>query len=122
MSLDPYLTAKEVGSLLRVSEKTVHRWASDDPTMPVVRLGGGKGERAQLRFPESRLAAWLRAHEQGIGKPRASKLVPSESAAPGQVLDLASVRDGETIAGRRPKRAMGQSVGQEAARKRVDGQ
>jgi len=35
-----YLTPKEVADLLRVSEKSVYRWARDDPSMPMLRLGG----------------------------------------------------------------------------------
>ena len=34
-----YLTPKEVADLLRVSEKSVYRWAKDDPSMPMLRLG-----------------------------------------------------------------------------------
>jgi hypothetical protein len=102
MTADRYLTPKDVAEQLQVSEKTLHRWASQDPTMPVLRLGGGKGERSQLRFPEDRLASWLRSREQGIGQPRAKKLALSEPAAPGQVRDLASVRVGDGTAAGEP--------------------
>jgi excisionase family DNA binding protein len=93
VTLERYLTAKEVGALLQVSEKTVHRWATEDSTMPALRLGGGKGQRSQLRFHEERLAAWLRTREQGIGRPRSTKLSPSSS----QVLALPSTREGESV-------------------------
>src|SRR5215467_11629927 len=54
-----YLTPKEVADLLRVSEKSVYRWAKDDPSMPMLRLGG------TVRFPRERLERWLRDREQG---------------------------------------------------------
>jgi len=54
-----YLTTKEVADLLRVSEKSVYRWAKDDPSMPMLRLGG------TVRFPRERLERWLRDREQG---------------------------------------------------------
>lgn len=59
-----YLTAAQVAGLLQVSEKSVYRWATDDPTLPVLKLG------ATVRFPRERLARWLRAREQGAGRPR----------------------------------------------------
>jgi len=61
-----YLTAPEVAELLRVSTKSVYRLAAD-PSMPVLRLGGRGGA---LRFPRIGLEAWLRAREQGAGRPR----------------------------------------------------
>ena len=54
-----YLTPKEVADLLRVSEKSIYRWAKDDPSMPMLRLGG------TVRFPRERLERWLRDREQG---------------------------------------------------------
>jgi len=114
MTADRYLKPDQVAKLLQVSEKTVHRWASQDASLPVLRLGGGKGKRSQLRFPEDRLAAWLRSREQGIGQPRAKKLAPSGPAASGQVRDLASVRAGDGTAGHSSRRAMGQPMGQQA--------
>jgi excisionase family DNA binding protein len=81
-----YLTPAEVAALLRVSKSAVYRLASDDPTMPVLRLGGsgrsdalGREPRATLRFPRERLLAWLRSREQGVAS-RSSKLTLSEVA------------------------------------------
>ena len=54
-----YLTVAQVAALLQVSERTVYRWASEDPTLPVLRVGG------TLRFPRARLLRWLEDHEQG---------------------------------------------------------
>lgn len=54
-----YLTVEEVAEILRASPKTVYRLAKDDPTMPMLRLGG------LVRFPRERLLMWLRQREQG---------------------------------------------------------
>ena len=59
-----YLTADQVGELLQASPKSVYRWAKQDPSMPMLRIG------ATVRFPRERLLAWLRAREQGQGRPR----------------------------------------------------
>jgi hypothetical protein len=56
-----YMTPGELAAELRVSTKSVYRWASEDATMPQIRLGSGKG--STLRFPRMRLLAWLRARE-----------------------------------------------------------
>jgi excisionase family DNA binding protein len=64
-----YLLPGEVGTLLRVSPKTVYRLASQDPTMPALKIGGS------LRFPRERLLAWLRAREQGAGRSRRLRAV-----------------------------------------------
>jgi excisionase family DNA binding protein len=60
-----YLTAAQLAELLQVSTRTVARWASSDPSMPVTRLGG------VVRFHRARVERWLRASEQG--RPRARK-------------------------------------------------
>jgi excisionase family DNA binding protein len=59
-----YLTAAQVADLLQVSSKSVYRWAAEDATMPVIRIGG------VVRFPRQRLLRWLRNHEQGFGRGR----------------------------------------------------
>jgi excisionase family DNA binding protein len=59
-----YLTPDEFAKMVQVSEKTVYRWAANDPTMPTLRIGG------VVRFPRVRLLAWLRAREQGPGRAR----------------------------------------------------
>jgi excisionase family DNA binding protein len=58
-----YLTPEQVGAMLQTSVKTVYRWAASDPTMPCLRIGG------TVRFNRARLLAWLRAREQGPGRP-----------------------------------------------------
>ena len=70
-----YLTPKEVADMLRVSSKSVYRWAKDDPSMPMLRLGG------TVRFPRERLERWLRDREQG--RPLMRRPGPSESRLPG---------------------------------------
>ena len=57
--LAPYLTAAQVGELLQLSAKSIYRLAADDPTMPMLKLGG------TIRFPRERLERWLRDREQG---------------------------------------------------------
>ncbi len=59
MSDPAYLTPAEVAELLRVSEKSVYRWAKTEPTMPVLKLGGS------VRFPRERLLRWLEQRTQG---------------------------------------------------------
>jgi excisionase family DNA binding protein len=57
--LDPYLDATDVARMLKVSTKSVLRWASSDKSMPTLRIG------KTVRFPRERLMAWLREREQG---------------------------------------------------------
>jgi excisionase family DNA binding protein len=62
-----YLTSREVGAMIRVSSRTVERWALEDATMPVTRIG------RLLRFERGALEAWLARHStQGARKGRAS--------------------------------------------------
>jgi excisionase family DNA binding protein len=66
-----YFTPQEAAALLRVSAKTILRWALADPSMPTLRIG------QTVRFPRERLLAWLRAQEQGRpGRHRSHSLVP----------------------------------------------
>jgi hypothetical protein len=65
-----YLTPAELAQILQVkATKTVLRWASADPTMPVLRIAG------TVRFPKARVLRWLQDREQG--RPRAKRLMPS---------------------------------------------
>jgi excisionase family DNA binding protein len=62
-----YLTPAEVAELLKVSPKTVSRWALEDPSMPVTRIG------RTVRFDREALERWLRAHSRrkaGSGGPQ----------------------------------------------------
>jgi excisionase family DNA binding protein len=74
-----YLTAADVAEMLRVSEKSVYRWACADSSMPVLKIGG------TVRFPRERLERWLRDREQGrpISRrvPAAAKPAPEQGAA-----------------------------------------
>lgn len=74
-----YFTPDEVAELLRVSEKTVSRWAAKDPTLPVLRIGG------TVRFPRERLLRWLHAREQGqrTSNPMRSVRNPASAKATG---------------------------------------
>ena len=62
-----YLTSREVGTLLRVSSRTVERWALEDATMPVTRIG------RLLRFEKGALEAWLARHSTTRGTQGAHK-------------------------------------------------
>jgi len=62
-----YLTVAEVAALLRLSPKSVYRLAAQDPTMPLLKIGGS------VRWPRERLLRWLQDHEQG--RPRTRKQV-----------------------------------------------
>ena len=59
-----YLTPEQVKAMLQVSVKSILRWAKQDPSMPMLKIGG------TVRFPRTRLLVWLRAREQGAGRPR----------------------------------------------------
>ncbi len=59
-----YLTGEQVATMLQVSVKSVYRWAKDDVSMPVLRIGG------TVRFPRAKLLRWLQAREQGPGRAR----------------------------------------------------
>jgi excisionase family DNA binding protein len=74
VSLEPvYLTPDQVGELLQVKVKTIYSWSSQDPTMPVIRIGH------TIRFPKARLLRWLEAREQG--RPRLRRVQTSAKAA-----------------------------------------
>lgn len=81
-----YLTAEQVAAWLQVSEKTVYRWAGNDPTMPVLRIG------AVVRFPRERLERWFRAREQGPGRPRRSRKPLLSVSEPSESSQLANPR------------------------------
>lgn len=88
MSAEPelpvYLLPAEVASMLRLSLKSVYAMAANDPTMPMVKVGGS------IRFPRERLLAWLRAREQGhAARPMRRPVRSSPKAAPSQEPDRA---------------------------------
>jgi hypothetical protein len=72
-----YWTPEELAGELRVSTKSVYRWASDDATMPQLRLGSGKG--STLRFPRDRMMRWLRQREGGPAGRPFRKRMPSKA-------------------------------------------
>ena len=82
-----YLTPSDLAGELQVSEKSVYRYAKDNPTMPQLHIGG------VLRFPAERVRKWLRAREGRpvLGRRPSQKQVPS----PGQIVNLPSVRRDE---------------------------
>jgi excisionase family DNA binding protein len=61
-----YLTAEQVGELLQVSPRTVQRWALEDISMPVLRLG------RTVRFPRIELERWIERSTQRSRKSRAA--------------------------------------------------
>jgi excisionase family DNA binding protein len=79
-----YLTPDDVAALLKVSRKSVLRWARDDATMPVLHIGG------TVRFPRERLLRWLRDREQGIARARQAGKQVHGAAQPAEVVSIAS--------------------------------
>ena len=69
-----YLTPHQVAELLQVSEKTVSRWALEDPSMPVLRRG------RVVRFDRVRLLAWL-ARQEPRGARRIARSAQEASPA-----------------------------------------
>ena len=49
-----YLTPQDVASMLQVNQRTVLRWAAEDPSMPTFRMG------RVIRFEQVALVCWLR--------------------------------------------------------------
>ena len=67
-----YITASELAHQLHVDDKTVYRWAQQEPSMPVLRIKG------VVRFPRKRVLRWVADHEQGQARPRGSRAVPAD--------------------------------------------
>jgi len=78
-----YLTAAELAHQLHVDDKTVYRWAQQEPSMPVLRIKG------VVRFPRERVLRWLADHEQGQARPRGSRAVPADPHITSQRADSA---------------------------------
>ena len=53
-ALPVYLTPQDVAGMLQVDERTVLRWAAEDPSMPTFRKG------RVIRFEQVALVGWLR--------------------------------------------------------------
>ena len=53
MTLPSYLTPQQVANMLQVDERTVLRWAQQDASMPVTRIG------RVIRFEKAALDRWL---------------------------------------------------------------
>ena len=49
-----YLTPHDVARMLQVNQRTVLRWAAEDPSMPTFRMG------RVIRFEQVALVCWLR--------------------------------------------------------------
>ena len=73
-----YLTPAQVGKMLQLSAKSIYRLAKDDPSMPMLKLGGKRG--GSVRFPRERLERWLRDREQGRPHTRSLSAVPPKPA------------------------------------------
>src|SRR5262245_39922980 len=56
-----YLSPAGLADELRVSTKTIYRWAAEDPTIPQLRMGTGKW--GTLSFPRERVMHWFRTRE-----------------------------------------------------------
>ena len=52
-ALPTFLTAEQIADMLQVDERTVLRWAQQDASMPVTRLG------RVVRFEREALLRWL---------------------------------------------------------------
>ncbi len=94
--MSEYYTPAEVAEMLKVSEKSIYRWADQDPTMPCVRFqppgppkivrdkkGRTRRAPATVRFPREPLERWLRARTQGAARTR-DPLPSSRKGAPQQ--------------------------------------
>jgi excisionase family DNA binding protein len=79
MSLE-YWTAEDVAGVLKVSAKSIYRWALQDPTLPQIRIGG------VVRFPRERVERWLRAREGPVA-PRSLQPLPSVADEHAQTRD-----------------------------------
>jgi len=94
LALPEYLTVEEVAELLRVSSKTVRRWAQDDASMPVWQ------KDQVIRFHRERLLRWLRLGEQGEARPRRRQVAkqvlsgPTDAPRPRRIRPLAAVAGG----------------------------
>jgi excisionase family DNA binding protein len=75
-----YFTAAQLAALLQVDTTTVYRWASLEPSMPVLRVGG------VVRFPREAVLRWLAEQQQGQASPRRcvqrSAIQPRPETAP----------------------------------------
>ena len=67
-----FLTVPEVARLLKVSPKSILRWAKADASLPVLRVG------RVLRFDRDRLLSWLRTKTQGFGRQKTQKMTHDE--------------------------------------------
>jgi hypothetical protein len=82
-----YWAPEEFANELRVSVKSIYRWAAQDSTLPQLRLGTGKG--STLRFPRERTLKWLRQREGHlVGRPF-GKQMPSPTQPPDSTSEAA---------------------------------
>lgn len=84
LSSPAYLTSLEVAAMIRVSSRTVERWARADASMPVTRIG------RLLRFERTALEAWLARHSTQRST-RAGRAQPKPSEDKERATDSLSV-------------------------------
>src|SRR5262245_37829220 len=90
-----YLTAGELARQIQVDDKTVYRWAQEEPSMPVLRI------RGVVRFPRERVLRWLTDHEQRQARrrgPHISSLRAEspQSASSSQLAARSMTREGDS--------------------------
>jgi hypothetical protein len=63
-----YMTPVELAAEVRVSPKSIYRWAAEESPMSQIGLGSGKG--STLRFPRAPVMRWLRQREGQLAEVR----------------------------------------------------
>ena len=61
-ALPTFLTAEQIADMLQVDERTVLRWAQQDASMPVTRLG------RVVRFEREALLRWLARKQSRLAR------------------------------------------------------
>ena len=60
-----FLVIREVAEMLRLSEKSIYRLLTEEPSLPHIRVG-----RGALRFPRVPLQRWLERRTAGPARRR----------------------------------------------------
>ena len=58
-----YISMREAAALVGISERSLYRLADNEPTLPILRLGG------RVLVHRERFIHWLADHEQGRRRP-----------------------------------------------------